>query len=256
MKVEEKIEIRADESGAMKKTYLKLSLVLFGVFLFCQLLAFGLRYLCATFWMDLYLSPYFIFALTVVVSYGIEVPLVALFLRKIPAQRPSGEPMRPGSRPIAFMIGLFAMIGGSLVGNALMAIVNAIFHTGMETSPVTDAVSEAPLWITFPVVCLLGPLMEELLYRKLILDRVTVFGEKQAILFSALAFGLAHGNFFQAIGAFAAGLVFAYLYVRTGSIRTGLIFHIIINSFSTMISFFMGNEKNYFMLGEFVFAYL
>ena len=71
--------------------------------------------------------------------------------------------------------------------------------------------------------------VEEIAFRKLIIDRTVQFGEKNAVLFSAMIFGLMHGNFYQAFYAFGIGLVFGYIYTRSGKIRYTIILHIIFN---------------------------
>ena len=71
--------------------------------------------------------------------------------------------------------------------------------------------------------------MEELLFRKLLLDRVSVFGDRTAILLSGVVFGLAHGNFYQFFYAFGLGSIFAWVYLRTRRIRFSILLHVLIN---------------------------
>ena len=72
--------------------------------------------------------------------------------------------------------------------------------------------------------------------RRLILDRLRVYGEKTALIVSALAFAALHGNLSQFFYAFVLGLFFGYLYLRTGKLRYTIFLHMIINVFSTILS--------------------
>ena len=64
---------------------------------------------------------------------------------------------------------------------------------------------------------IVGPIFEEWLFRKQLIDHTRKYGEKTAILLSGLAFGLFHMNLFQFFYAFLLGLMFGYVYTRTSS---------------------------------------
>jgi membrane protease YdiL (CAAX protease family) len=81
------------------------------------------------------------------------------------------------------------------------------------------------------IVGIIGPIFEELMFRKLFIDRLTPYGEAVAILFPSLVFGLFHGNLYQFFYAFLIGMIFSYIYVKTGKIIYSTILHIFINLF-------------------------
>ena len=56
------------------------------------------------------------------------------------------------------------------------------------------------------------------------------YGEKTAIVFSALAFALFHMNLFQFFYAFGLGLIFGYVYTRTSRLRYSVLMHMLIDS--------------------------
>ena len=66
-------------------------------------------------------------------------------------------------------------------------------------------------------------------YLKQLLDRCSQYGEKTAMVFSALTFALFHMNLFQFFYAFGMGLIFAYVYLRTRRLRYPVLMHMIIN---------------------------
>jgi len=86
----------------------------------------------------------------------------------------------------------------------------------------TDTVS------MFLYVAFLGPIAEELLFRGLLLRMLRPHGKQAAIVISAIAFGLLHGNIIQTPFAFLVGLVLGYVTVEY-SIIWAIVLHIINN---------------------------
>lgn len=86
-------------------------------------------------------------------------------------------------------------------------------------------------------IAFMAPLVEELLFREAIEGHLLQSGKrpKVAIILSALIFGLIHVNPAQVPFAFCLGLVFGWLYYRTGSIIPGMIGHFLNNFLATMI---------------------
>ena len=79
---------------------------------------------------------------------------------------------------------------------------------------------------------IMAPLVEELLFRGSIQGHLLRTGVKPlyAILISSAIFGVIHMNPAQIPFAFAIGLIFGWLYYRTGSVIPGIIGHFINNS--------------------------
>ncbi len=82
---------------------------------------------------------------------------------------------------------------------------------------------------------IVSPIIEELLFRKILLDKIKMYGDKVAILVSAVAFGLYHGNLSQVFYATALGAIFAYVTLKTNRIQYAIILHIFINGMSAVI---------------------
>ena len=82
---------------------------------------------------------------------------------------------------------------------------------------------------------ILAPVIEEYIFRKQLIDRMHIYGEKLAVVTSALMFGLFHGNLSQFFYAFALGLVFGYVYLKTGKLRYSIGLHILINLIGSVI---------------------
>ncbi|MBA4018033.1 MAG: CPBP family intramembrane metalloprotease domain-containing protein [Pirellula sp.] len=82
-------------------------------------------------------------------------------------------------------------------------------------------------WILFAVMAVTPAVCEELAFRGFILSGFRKLGNTwRAIIFSALFFGASHGMAVQqAISASILGLLLGYLAVQSGSIFTGMFFH-------------------------------
>ncbi len=155
-----------------------------------------------------------------------------LIIRKIPKSEWRKEPLAFSS-----MFQIFVM---------MYAVSTAVNFIGMAISKVSPAggseqlnmigemvTSGLPAGILMTVV--LAPVVEELIFRKLMLDRIRNHGEKTAIIFSALCFGLFHGNLTQFLYAFSVGLFLGYVYCKTGKVLYTMVMHALLNLFSSLL---------------------
>ena len=84
-----------------------------------------------------------------------------------------------------------------------------------------------------------APIIEEFIFRKLLIDKIAPHGEGIAIITSAMLFGLMHGNFGQFFLAFFLGLLFAIIYVKTRNIKYTMGLHFMINTVASLPEIFM-----------------
>jgi len=81
------------------------------------------------------------------------------------------------------------------------------------------------------LVCVLAPVLEEMLFRGIILRSFLQQYERgYAILGSAVVFGFAHGNIYQLVYATIFGIAAGWLYERTRSLIPGIALHGAVNS--------------------------
>lgn len=143
--------------------------------------------------------------------------------RRLPAEPPEQRPLTPWAF-LRCALAAFCLWGvGVLIGNFPSFIVP------IET--MSFGWDGIPTWLLAIVV---APIFEELIFRKLVLDRVGSFGQAPAVLCSALIFGLAHQNAGQFFLAFLLGLLFARIYLRTGKIVYTMLLHFMINLTATL----------------------
>lgn len=125
--------------------------------------------------------------------------------------------------PVAYSLSYFSNFLASLLsgGESENTVINTLI-TGNNV-------------LSMIMVAVLAPIFEELVFRKLIIDRTRRYGEAIAILYSSLAFGIFHCNLYQLFYAFAIGILLGYVYVRTGNVILTIIMHMIMNSSSAIL---------------------
>ena len=95
----------------------------------------------------------------------------------------------------------------------------------------------SPLWVTLISVSVFAPLFEEWLCRGIVLrGLLTKMNPVWAIIISAAFFAVLHMNPWQALPAFILGLLFGYVYYKTGSLKLTMLMHFTNNTMSAIFS--------------------
>lgn len=165
------------------------------------------------------------------VMYLVGMPVVFFVLRIIPRKTIRKRKLSAGSYVTMMSVAFTAVFVGNMIGNTLSALISS----GKAENSLTQIVSENNVF-TFVILVIVSPVAEELIFRKIMLDRLVVCGEKPALVFSALCFALYHMNLFQFFYAFGLGLIFGYAYLRTGRIRYSISLHLIVNLLGGVIA--------------------
>ena len=94
-----------------------------------------------------------------------------------------------------------------------------------------------PLWVTLISVSVFAPFFEEWLCRGLIMrGLLRTMNPASAIAVSAVFFAVIHMNPWQAIPAFCLGLLFGYVYYKTGSLKLTMLMHCANNTMAALCS--------------------
>ena len=94
-----------------------------------------------------------------------------------------------------------------------------------------------PAWVTLISVSVFAPFFEEWLCRGIVLrGLLKKVGPVWAIIISALFFALIHMNLWQAVPAFLMGIVFGYVYYKTGSLKLTMLMHCVNNTMAFIVS--------------------
>lgn len=101
------------------------------------------------------------------------------------------------------------------------------------------------IWMLLEV-SIIGPMVEELLFRGLVFHFVERDTGKEgaAIFISALLFGIWHGIFVQGVYTFLIGLVLGYLYAKTRKLIWPFLVHLVNNFSGTLPPGFDGEFAN------------
>ena len=112
-----------------------------------------------------------------------------------------------------------------------------------------SSITQGNFLLNFICVSIFAPFFEEWLCRGMVLrgllnyEHTNKAGEKVrglkpvwAIVISALFFALIHFNSWQGIAAFLMGLLFGYVYYRTGSVKLTMLMHFANNTFALIVS--------------------
>ena len=152
---------------------------------------------------------------------------------------PAGIPLdtnnfgRLGGCWLALVVSI-ATIAASFVAepvNTLLPEMPAILKQALEQ------LTEGPVWISLLSVSIFAPLFEEWLCRGLVLrGLLQKMKPGWAIAVSALFFAVLHMNPWQAIPAFLLGLLFGYVYYRTGSLKLTMLMHCVNNTLAVVCS--------------------
>ena len=173
-----------------------------------------------------------------VTMYLIGFPVFYLVVRPIKKQEITKTRISIPYIGAAFLIAMFFMQAGQMLGNAVY--LSLYDWLGIDLASTSLEIINNITWyeaLIFAVI--IGPFFEELIFRKVILDRVSVFGEKTAMVFSALLFAFFHMSVQQFFYAFLVGLLFSYIYIRTKNIFACYILHAIINFFGSVLPLLM-----------------
>ena len=142
----------------------------------------------------------------------------------------------------------FGRMGGWKLGLIVsIATIAAAFMTDSLTKIMPEApqwfedamnsIMDAPTWLTLLSVSIFAPLFEEWLCRGLVLrGLLQKKSPAVAISLSALFFAVLHMNPWQAVPAFILGLLFGYVYYRTGSLKLTMLMHCVNNTFAVIFS--------------------
>ena len=173
--------------------------------------------------------------LSAICVYCVGMPVSYLLLRNMRHVHPHKNKISVGQFFKLFAVSYALAYISNIIGTVVISILTAIKGAPIENN-VLDAVMNTDIVTELIFMVILAPIVEELIFRKLIIDRTLIFGDKTAIFISALAFGLFHGNLAQFVYAFTLGMIFAYVYIRTGNILITIGLHTMMNLLGSVVA--------------------
>lgn len=209
-----------------------------------SLVQHGTLYLVKRFQPEWLLDGDISLTLSMVPMYLIGMPALILLVKRVPAVKIEKRSMKVWQFLLALVMCFCVMYCSNIVGLVVTFIVG-LFKGSAVNNVMMDVTSQISVltMLVYMVIC--APIMEELIFRKLIVDRTVRYGQGVAVLVSGLMFGLFHGNLNQFAYAFVLGMFLAFIYVKTGKIRYTIGIHMIINFVGSIVSTSIVKAMNY-----------
>lgn len=151
---------------------------------------------------------------------------------------PKGTSEEPSLNPGFGTVAKFFVIQTGLSFPVMTMINTVLTVTGVGSHSLSAGQLFAKPIFYIILLLIFNPVFEELLFRKLVIDRLAVLGSKGAMICSALLFALPHvysQGIAQMFYTFALGLVWAYLYIKTGKLWPAIILHSLSNIYCAYI---------------------
>lgn len=187
---------------------------------------FNLDYLTDNIWIE--------YGINAISTYFVGFIVLRLFLRKV-EEVPKAPKVKLDAKKILFYMFVTISVGlfMSMFTDRITTLINAALNIEIADR-VVDLIQKSNPMALIIFVAILGPICEELIFRGYLLKKLRVYGDKTAVIYTAIAFGLFHSNVSQIVFAAAVGLVLAYVMVKTNNIKYPIIMHIAMNSISTI----------------------
>ena len=205
----------------------KLGWALFGVAALANMSQAFITWIIGEFYPHIAASRWFPMLLIAVGYYVFGLPVMWYMTRfldvvKIRPQRRLAEGIIP-----VYLVSMAIGYLCSWLGTALSSIVSAF--TGTATgNPVAELVGYSGILPMAIVSGIMAPIVEELIFRGILLDRARVFGDKPAVILSAITFGLMHMNLYQFFYAFVIGIILGKE-ALAGGVGRSILLHMMIN---------------------------
>ena len=176
--------------------------------------------------------------ISAICNYILPFPILLFLMKKLESEKLEKESLSITSFLLYFCISFTLMIIGNLIGIGVTSLIGTAIQSDIA-NPIQTLINSSDILLNF-----IGPIFEELLFRKLLIDRTIKYGAKISIILSATLFGLMHGNLNQFFYAFLLGGFFSYIYIKTGKIIYPILLHICLNLMGSVLSLFVLGSAN------------
>ena len=217
-----------------KKHFSKLGIGTFAILGIGTAAQILLMYVVDAIWPQVLEHSWGMWLITFAPLYLIAVPIGLLLLRKVPAKPLEKHDLKPSRYIVSATICIFMMYAGNILGTIITALLQLLPGVTVG-NPILGYATDNALLPKVLFMVILAPVIEEYIFRKQLIDRMHIHGQKLAVITSALMFGLFHGNLSQFFYAFALGLVFGCVYLKTGKLRYTIGLHMLINLIGSVI---------------------
>lgn len=171
-------------------------------------------------------------------TYILPLPIFIYIMRKTEAKTLEKHKMTVKTFAICISITMFLMWIGNIMGVIITSGIGSLIQHEVA-NPINDVINNSGLVANLIIITTIAPIFEELIFRKLLIDRTIKYGGTISVLLSGLLFAFFHGNLNQFFYAFLLGGFFAIIYIKTGQIKYTIGLHMIINFIGSVVSLFV-----------------
>ena len=154
---------------------------------------------------------------------------------------------------------VMAIIGGAGIAIILNILIGLTGISGIDNTfqEISEAIKSTPIVITIICAGIIIPIVEEIIFRGLIFNRIKFqYNLTAAMLISSVVFGIYHGNIIQGIYATMLGVCLAYTYNKTKNILIPIFIHISANTSVLGLSSLVENDDSALTVGIMVLVTL
>ena len=133
---------------------------------------------------------------------------------------------------------LVLAIGTTICGIPIAMIINAfasVLSSGGNQG--AEDVNTYPIWLALIVFAIVPAIVEEYVFRGVILEELKVIGTMEAVFISSLFFALLHFSLGSVLYGFFFGCVFALVRLSTNNLLMTIIMHMTFNGMNVLLSY-------------------
>lgn len=173
--------------------------------------------------------------LSCLITYGCGMPLIVLLAGGMQKDKIERHKMKWWQFLVAMLICYALVYVSNLVGTFFTIRIGDLKGRPVENNLI-EYVTGGSMLINFVAMVVIAPIVEEYVFRKVIVDRTVRYGQGVAVVVSGLMFGLFHGNLNQFAYAVVLGAFFAFIYMKTGNLKITIAMHAIVNFLGSMVA--------------------
>lgn len=137
----------------------------------------------------------------------------------------------------------------TICGIPIAMLLNAL--AGVFTTAGADDASDVnkyPLWVAVICFAVVPAIVEEFIFRGIILEEYLKEGTRAAVLISSIYFALLHFSLGSVLYGFFFGIIFALVRIGTGNLSYTIIMHCLFNLINVLLSYIPLNKITNLML--------
>lgn len=186
-------------------------------------------------------------AITIVGDFLIAMPVFLILIKKIPKDN-IGKVYKLNRKEAFQVLCVLVLIIYSL-SSFRMFLSNMVIPLAAQTCEL-KTIENSNVYLISIYGIIIAPIKEEIIFRNVIIDRLRRYGSTFAIFYSALLFGLYHGDIFQSLYTFGLGIAFGYILLKTNRIIYPIIYHSISNLITLTPYLFKFEDSEIYVFGE------